>query len=125
MAAPTPGRRQIVGALFHLADREPCRRLNDTVCVCTSEVRTPSDPAQPEPDLVIDVTEVIWQPIAGCHPGRPPRLPMPVATAGHFTAARPQPAILKAIAESPFPERPGGLCPCSCVSATGRRSASC
>ena len=26
-----PGRRQIVGALFHLADREPYRRLNDAV----------------------------------------------------------------------------------------------
>ena len=24
-----PGRRQVVGALFHLADREPYRRLND------------------------------------------------------------------------------------------------
>ena len=24
-----PGRRQIVGAVFHLADREPYRRLND------------------------------------------------------------------------------------------------
>lgn len=28
-----PGRRQIVGAVFHLADREPYRRLNDAVCV--------------------------------------------------------------------------------------------
>jgi hypothetical protein len=46
-----PGRRQIVGALFHLADREPYRRLNDVVCVCTGEVRTPSDPGQAEPDL--------------------------------------------------------------------------
>ena len=32
-------------------------------------------------------------------PGRPPRLPMPGATAGHFTAARPKPAIVEAIAE--------------------------
>ena len=29
-----PGRRQIVGAVFRLADREPCRRLNHAVCVC-------------------------------------------------------------------------------------------
>ena len=34
-------------------------------------------------------------------PGRPPRSRMPVATAGHFTAARPKPAILTAI------EKPG------------------
>jgi hypothetical protein len=59
-----PGRRQIVGALFHLADREPYRRLNDVVCVSIGEVRTPSDPAQPGPDLVVDVAELIWEPIA-------------------------------------------------------------
>jgi hypothetical protein len=49
--------------LFHLADREPYRRLNDVVCVCVGEVRTPSDPGQAEPDLVIDVAELIWEPI--------------------------------------------------------------
>jgi hypothetical protein len=59
-----PGRRQIVGALFHLADREPYRRLNDVVCVCTGEVRTPSDPGQAGPDLVVDVAELVWEPIA-------------------------------------------------------------
>ena len=56
------GRRQIVGSVFHLADREPYRRLNDVVCV--GEVRAPSDPGQLEPDLVIDVAELIWEPIA-------------------------------------------------------------
>jgi hypothetical protein len=50
--------------LFHLADHEPYRRLNDVVCVCAGEVRTPSDPGQAEPDLVIDVAELIWEPIA-------------------------------------------------------------
>jgi Protein of unknown function (DUF3237) len=59
-----PERRQIVGAMFHLADREPYRRLNDVVCVCTGEVRTPSDSDQPGPDLVIDIAELIWEPIA-------------------------------------------------------------
>lgn len=59
-----PRRRQIAGALFHLADREPYRRLNDVVCVCIGEVRTPSDPDQPGPDLVVDVAELIWEPIA-------------------------------------------------------------
>jgi hypothetical protein len=50
--------------VFHLADREPYRRLNDAVCVCTGEVRTPSDPGQSRPDLVLDVAELIWEPIA-------------------------------------------------------------
>jgi hypothetical protein len=59
-----PGRRQIVGAVFHLADREPYRRLNDVVCVCVGEVRASSDPGQPGPDLVIDVAELVWEPIA-------------------------------------------------------------
>ena len=59
-----PGRRQIVGAVFHLADREPYRRLNDVVCACTGEVRAPGDPDQHEPDLVVDVAELVWEPIA-------------------------------------------------------------
>ena len=59
-----PGRRQIVGAVFHQADREPYRRLNDAVCVCVGEVRRPADPAQLEADLVIDVAELVWEPIA-------------------------------------------------------------
>ena len=59
-----PGRRQIVGAIFHLSDVEQYRRLNDTVCVCVGEVRAPADPDQQEPDLVLDVAELIWEPIA-------------------------------------------------------------
>jgi hypothetical protein len=57
-------RRQIVGAVFHLSDAEPYRRLNDAVCVCVGEVRAPGDPDQVEPDLVLDVAELIWEPIA-------------------------------------------------------------
>jgi len=59
-----PERRQIVGSVFHLADREPYSRLNDEVCVCTGEVRAPGDAGQAGPDLVIDVAELIWEPIA-------------------------------------------------------------
>jgi hypothetical protein len=59
-----PGRRQIAGAVFHLADREPYRRLNDLVYACTGEVRAPSGPNQDEPDLVVDVAELVWEPIA-------------------------------------------------------------
>jgi hypothetical protein len=59
-----PGRRQIVGAVFHLADREPYSRLNDVVCACVGEVRAPRDPDQQEPDLVVDIAELVWEPIA-------------------------------------------------------------
>jgi hypothetical protein len=59
-----PGRRQIVGSVFHLSDSERYLRLNDVVCVCVGEVRAPSDPNQRGADLVIDVAELIWEPIA-------------------------------------------------------------
>src|SRR4051794_36671994 len=59
-----PGRRQIVGAIFHASDADPYRRLNDAVCVGVGEVRASADPAQSEPDLVLDVAELVWEPIA-------------------------------------------------------------
>src|SRR6516162_5158765 len=43
-------RRQIVGSVFHLADRDPYRRLNDAVCVCVGEVRAAGDPGQARRD---------------------------------------------------------------------------
>jgi hypothetical protein len=58
------GRRQIVGCAFHLSDNDRYRRLNDTVCVCAGEVRASEDPNQDSSDLVIDVAELIWEPIA-------------------------------------------------------------
>jgi hypothetical protein len=58
-----PGRRQIVGSVFHVSDRDPYRRLNDVVCVCVGEVRASADP-EDGPELVIDVAELIWEPIA-------------------------------------------------------------
>lgn len=39
-----PGRRQIVGAVFHLSDAERYARLHDVVCVCVGEVRASADP---------------------------------------------------------------------------------
>jgi hypothetical protein len=51
------GRRQVVGAVFHLSDHERYKRLNDVVCVCTGEVR-----AAPG-ELVVDVAELIWEQI--------------------------------------------------------------
>ena len=59
-----PGRRQIVGSVFHLSDSDRYRRLNDAVCVCVGEVRAPSDPSREDADLVIDVAELIWEPVA-------------------------------------------------------------
>src|SRR3954470_488999 len=59
-----PGRRQIVGSVFHLSDSERYRRLNDVVCVCVGEVRAREDSAGAGPDLVLDVAELVWEPIA-------------------------------------------------------------
>ena len=59
-----PGRRQIVGSVLHLSDDAAYQRLNDVVCVCVGEVRGPQDPGQESPDLVIDVAELVWEPIA-------------------------------------------------------------
>jgi len=58
------GRRQIVGSVLHLSDDDRYRRLNDTVCVCVGEVRAPGGSAQESPDLVIDVAELVWEPVA-------------------------------------------------------------
>jgi hypothetical protein len=57
------GRRQIVGSVHHLSDSEGYRRLNDVVCVCVGEVRAPGDPGRTSPDLVMDVAELIWEPM--------------------------------------------------------------
>jgi hypothetical protein len=57
------GRRQIVGSVLHLSDAERYRWLNDVVCVCVGEVRAPEDPARQSPDLVMDVAELVWEPI--------------------------------------------------------------
>jgi len=59
-----PGRRQIVGSVLHLSDSDRYRRLNDVVCVCVGEVRAPDDPDRHSSELVMDVAELIWEPIA-------------------------------------------------------------
>jgi len=59
-----PGRRQIVGSILHLSDSDRYRRLNDVVCVCVGEVRAPDDPDRDSSELVMDVAELIWEPIA-------------------------------------------------------------
>jgi hypothetical protein len=59
-----PGRRQIVGSVFHLSDDDRYRRLNDVVCACVGEVRASNDPDQDDVELILDVGELIWEPIA-------------------------------------------------------------
>jgi hypothetical protein len=59
------GRRQIVGSVLHLSDSDRYSRLNDVVCVCSGEVRASNLSDQESPDLVMDVAELIWEPIAG------------------------------------------------------------
>ena len=58
------GRRQIVGSVLHLSDDPRYRRLNDAVCVCVGEVRSSADMRDSGPELVLDVAELIWEPIA-------------------------------------------------------------
>jgi hypothetical protein len=64
-----PGRRQVVGAAWHLSDHEKYRRLNDIICVIAGEVRVPpSMPAdqvkQADVELVFNVSELVWEPPA-------------------------------------------------------------
>ena len=59
-----PGRRQVVGSVFHLSDSDRYSHLNDVVCVCVGEVRALDGPEQESSELVIDVAELIWEPIA-------------------------------------------------------------
>ncbi|GAA2042552.1 hypothetical protein GCM10009819_31240 [Agromyces tropicus] len=58
------GRRQVVGTVLHLSDDERLRRLNDVVCVCVGEVRTAPDGPDSATTLVLDVAELVWEPIA-------------------------------------------------------------
>jgi hypothetical protein len=58
------GQRQIVGSVLHLSDHPRYRWLNDAVCVRAGEVRASTDPGRPGPHLVLDVAELIWEPIA-------------------------------------------------------------
>lgn len=57
------GRRQVVGAVTHLAADERYRRLNDVVCVLTGEVRPSDEPGGTR--IVLDVAELVWEPLTG------------------------------------------------------------
>jgi hypothetical protein len=57
------GRRQVVGAAWHLTSHEKYRFLNDGVCAIAGEVRAPEKPevTQAEVELVFSVAEVVWE----------------------------------------------------------------
>jgi hypothetical protein len=55
------GRRQWLVAGTHLSDAESYKWLNDAICVGTGEVRAQPDGGRAQ--LVLDVAEVIWEPI--------------------------------------------------------------
>jgi len=57
------GKRQIVGTILHLSDHPSYRRLNDVVCVCVGEVRSSVDDPDAGSRLVLDVAELVWEPI--------------------------------------------------------------
>lgn len=56
------GRRQIAGWATHVCDHERYARLNDVVCAIEGEVRARDD--RSGVDLVIDVYELVWEPLA-------------------------------------------------------------
>ena len=55
------GRRQIVASAVHLSDHANYRWLNDSLAVGVAEVRTVSDE---HVELVIDWSEIVWEPIS-------------------------------------------------------------
>jgi hypothetical protein len=62
-SAYPPEYRQIVGSVFHLVRREPYGRLNH-LSASTPAKYAPGDPVQTGPDLVMEVAEFTWEPIA-------------------------------------------------------------
>ena len=54
------GRRQIVGAAWHMTEHEKYRWLNDAICVLVGEVRSQQD----DVELVLELSELVWEPPA-------------------------------------------------------------
>ncbi len=53
---PRDGERQVVGAVTHLSGDERYARLNDALCVLAAESKNKQ--------LVLDIAELIWEPLA-------------------------------------------------------------
>jgi hypothetical protein len=81
------GRRQIVSAATHLSADERYRWLNDVICVGVGEVRSEAGRGV---ELVLDIMELVWQPIPESGGSIPPpdRFPPEVAAdpSGDITA---------------------------------------
>jgi len=58
------GRRQVVGAAWHVSSDEKYRFLNDSVCCVAGEVRAPDIKpfTQADVKLVFEVSELVWEP---------------------------------------------------------------
>ena len=59
-----PGRRQVVGAAWHVTAHEKYRYLNDSVCAIAGEVRVPgniSEIKQGDVQLVFSIAEIMWE----------------------------------------------------------------
>lgn len=54
------GMRELVGSVTHVADDERYRWLNDRLCAIAGEVR----PNESGFEVVVDVSELVWEPIA-------------------------------------------------------------
>jgi hypothetical protein len=61
-SAPEGRPRQLVGSVTHLSDDARYRWLNDVVCALAGEVR--ERPGSAGFDVVVDVIELVWQPLA-------------------------------------------------------------
>lgn len=61
-----PGRRQVVGAAWHISSHDTYRSLNDAICVIAGEVRAPTNQSTPieqhQVELVLAVSELVWEP---------------------------------------------------------------
>jgi uncharacterized protein DUF3237 len=60
------GRRQVVGAAWHVTDSEKYRWLNDAVCAIAGEVRAPLDVPpekikQADVKLIFSIAEIVWE----------------------------------------------------------------
>ena len=57
------GRRQIVGAAWHISSHEKYRYLNDSICTIAGEVRAPATTPFKQEDvkLVLSVSELLWE----------------------------------------------------------------
>jgi hypothetical protein len=59
-----PGRRQVVGAAWHVTSHEKYKNLNDAICAIAGEVRVPPSESpieQRQVQLVFAVSELVWE----------------------------------------------------------------